>query len=438
MNLLAGTLLILVMLVACGGSSEPGPDIDATIAAAVQATAQAGSASVVDSSPTTIPTVVPSTETPSAPPTPTAVPSPTPVPLPTATPQPIFDFQDGMFRVGIDISPGMYTNVGSPSCYWARLSGFSGGASELITNDFGDEVSIVAIAASDVGFESSSCVGWNKITNTASGGPPASEFSSGTYRVGIDIAPGTYNTAGASDCYWERLSGFSGEASDIITNHFGDGGTIVTISPSDSGFKSSSCGLWKQISDATTNGNSTETSSLSISDPTTREIVVDGTINPPALAQTVHSRFVDDSVFGPLGLRWTHRTISPNENLPNGASFWSSGDSNDWRYRTYSTPDLDSFFMDSPFTLNFNGNNAISAAKKIEFLERARLVFLAFDITEIAADELVSFIDADLTLVEDVGLKVIVGPYTVSFGHTPANNAGLGYPEVFSLGIRWD
>ena len=57
-----------------------------------------------------------------------------------------------------------------------------------------------------------------------------------TYIVGLDIAPGTYVTAGAPGCYWERLSGLGGTFGEIITNGSSDGQQYVTISPSDAGF----------------------------------------------------------------------------------------------------------------------------------------------------------------------------------------------------------
>lgn len=73
---------------------------------------------------------------------------------------------------------------------------------------------------------------------------PKTTFGSGTYRVGTDIAPGTYIASGAqSSCYWERLSGFGGGMGEIVANNFGDPG-IVTIDASDAGFKTSGCGTW--------------------------------------------------------------------------------------------------------------------------------------------------------------------------------------------------
>ena len=78
----------------------------------------------------------------------------------------------------------------------------------------------------------------------------ASSFGNGTWIVGEDIEPGTYRTAGRDGCYWERLSGFSGESSDRITNGFPDADpAIVTIAVSDAGFLSEDCARWELVSD---------------------------------------------------------------------------------------------------------------------------------------------------------------------------------------------
>lgn len=70
-------------------------------------------------------------------------------------------------------------------------------------------------------------------------------FGDGTYQVGADIQPGTYRTReGSPGCYYERLSGFSGEFDDIISNGSTDAPAIVTIKPTDSGFTSQGCGTW--------------------------------------------------------------------------------------------------------------------------------------------------------------------------------------------------
>ncbi len=83
------------------------------------------------------------------------------------------------------------------------------------------------------------------VTTTAT---PRVAFSDGTYRVGPNIAPGTYQgTTTATGCYWERLSGFGGTLNEVIANYFGNAPTIVTIAATDVGFKSSGCGSWTKI-----------------------------------------------------------------------------------------------------------------------------------------------------------------------------------------------
>lgn len=77
---------------------------------------------------------------------------------------------------------------------------------------------------------------------------PQVSFGGGTFRVGTDIVPGTYrNSDSSGGCYWERLRGFSGTLPDIIANDFTNDIAIVTISPSDVGFKSERCGTWSKI-----------------------------------------------------------------------------------------------------------------------------------------------------------------------------------------------
>jgi hypothetical protein len=66
-----------------------------------------------------------------------------------------------------------------------------------------------------------------------------------TLRVGRDIAPGTYRTrTPAHNCYWARLSGFSGKLRDVKVNDFASGFMVVTIRRHDRGFQSSGCGKW--------------------------------------------------------------------------------------------------------------------------------------------------------------------------------------------------
>jgi len=72
-------------------------------------------------------------------------------------------FGDGTFMVGRDIAPGQYRNDGAGSCYWSRLSGFSGELGTIIANDNADGSTIVEIAPGDAGFRSTRCGTWSQL-----------------------------------------------------------------------------------------------------------------------------------------------------------------------------------------------------------------------------------------------------------------------------------
>jgi hypothetical protein len=83
------------------------------------------------------------------------------------------------------------------------------------------------------------------VTVTSPTPPTVVAFPDGTYRVGVDIQPGTYQASSPTSCYWARLRGFSGGLGDIIANELYVG--IVTINPGDVGFQSHSCGSWSRV-----------------------------------------------------------------------------------------------------------------------------------------------------------------------------------------------
>ena len=80
--------------------------------------------------------------------------------------------------------------------------------------------------------------------------PEPVNFRKGTHIVGEDIEPGLYRTEGEVT-YWARLSGFSGEISEVLANEaFQDGPIIVEILKTDKGFESQGAGLWYLIDDS--------------------------------------------------------------------------------------------------------------------------------------------------------------------------------------------
>jgi hypothetical protein len=66
-------------------------------------------------------------------------------------------------------------------------------------------------------------------------------FGDGLFKVGQDIASGTYDTSGAGDCYWAELR--SSDTNDIITNNISSGPQTVRISSA--WFESNGCGTWR-------------------------------------------------------------------------------------------------------------------------------------------------------------------------------------------------
>ena len=61
------------------------------------------------------------------------------------------------------------------------------------------------------------------------------------YQVGTDIQPGIYAGLAGTDvldsCYWARLSGASGDFSDLISNENASGQFYVEVQPTDKYFK---------------------------------------------------------------------------------------------------------------------------------------------------------------------------------------------------------
>jgi hypothetical protein len=83
---------------------------------------------------------------------------------------------------------------------------------------------------------------------------PVTAFADGTYEIGIGpglVPPGKYKGVVPADsfgCYWERQNSTGGGFDAIITNGVAGKGEpiIVTIAPSDKGFKTSGCGTWSK------------------------------------------------------------------------------------------------------------------------------------------------------------------------------------------------
>src|SRR5690606_35818595 len=72
---------------------------------------------------------------------------------------------DGYYRIGFDLSPGIYRSddASDDYCYWARLTDASGDSDDIIDNDGGGGIRIVQVEPTDAFLEVSSCGTWTKI-----------------------------------------------------------------------------------------------------------------------------------------------------------------------------------------------------------------------------------------------------------------------------------
>lgn len=183
---------------------------------------------------------------------PTNTPFPTntnapPPPTDTATVAPTADpnlIRPGTYIVGSDIQPGIYTgNAGEGlfgTCYWERLKDLSGSFDAILANDNGVGNFYLEIRQGDYALKTDCELAYLPTLPA----PPA-EFPSGimagTYLVGIDIQPGTYQGQAGTDvletCYWERLSNVSGEFDGILANDNGVGQYYVQVQPGDFALK---------------------------------------------------------------------------------------------------------------------------------------------------------------------------------------------------------
>ncbi|MEV5874477.1 hypothetical protein AB0L75_09660 [Streptomyces sp. NPDC052101] len=158
---------------------------------------------------------------------------------------------DGEYRIGSDMRPGTYRTSGNTDdqCYWERAKDAKGETDSTLANENVTGTGYVTVKASDKIFKSSGCKDWEAVDPAAKGTPArAMDGDGGMYKVGTDIAPGTYRSTGNKDdsCYWERTKDAEHGLDSVIANDNVTGTAVVTISPDDAYFKTSGCGNWKK------------------------------------------------------------------------------------------------------------------------------------------------------------------------------------------------
>ena len=169
----------------------------------------------------------------------------------TRPPGPRTSFGSGTYLVGGDIVAARYFTDPVDGCYWERLSGLGGSASDIIANEFiafNAGQWIVDILRSDTAFSTDSeCGVWNHSPRRGL----QAEITAGVWLVGSQITAGRYRANASAGCYWERMRHFEGTPRGVIANDFRDsaGQVIVEIRSSDAGFHSDEdCGTWTRVS----------------------------------------------------------------------------------------------------------------------------------------------------------------------------------------------
>lgn len=168
-------------------------------------------------------------------------------------------FGDGVYVVGGDhfigaeVAPGLYrATAPTESCGSSRLLDLTEeyGWVEWIDEGWARWTAwsgfpVVEIEETDAGFFSEGCGEWSdQLTPIVAPGQP---FGDGVYVVGVDIAPGRYRTASATDeCEWRRLGTFAKPRRSLGKDD-GPLAEIAEIAPSDAGFVSSGCGAWSPL-----------------------------------------------------------------------------------------------------------------------------------------------------------------------------------------------
>ncbi|MCN9241906.1 hypothetical protein NGF19_14085 [Streptomyces sp. RY43-2] len=160
---------------------------------------------------------------------------------------------DGSYQVGKDVKPGTYrTADNSDGCYWERAKDASGEFEAILANDNVTGTSYVTIKASDKLFKTNGCADWQTVEDKPSGTPRTRKIDgdAGMLRVGVDIAPGTYTSAGNKDdgCYWERAKDALHSLDSIAANDNASGTAVVTVAASDAYFKTTGCADWTKSS----------------------------------------------------------------------------------------------------------------------------------------------------------------------------------------------
>ena len=159
--------------------------------------------------------------------------------------------RDGTWRVGAQVAVDTYiTATATARCTWERRGTGTSSSTPLLGDDRGSGQRIVTVGAGDAVLRTTGCGRWFRLADIAPS-PRATIPRGGVYSVIHHIVPGTYraSTSGGRSCYWARLSGFGGTASEVIESASTQvARPVVVIDASTVGFEATAgCGSWTRI-----------------------------------------------------------------------------------------------------------------------------------------------------------------------------------------------
>ena len=160
-------------------------------------------------------------------------------------------FGNGVHPVGLKgtaVRPGLYTSaiVLGGHCAAERQQAGTAGFVGKVASSGGR--SFLQVLITDSSVISGGCGVWTHPRIT-SYNPDRATAKVGTYRIPVDLLPGTYAAPGGSGCSWQRLSNFTGSVTSVIAQNQNPGlNPRVTIAGTDVGFTTTfGCGGWRRI-----------------------------------------------------------------------------------------------------------------------------------------------------------------------------------------------
>lgn len=122
-------------------------------------------------------------------------PGPTHAPAPPPTPGPPPVDHDGVYAVGTEILPGVYSSAGPAdggTCYWRRI----GAGGVTVDNALTKQPQIITVEATDVAFKTRGCQAWQLTPDAAPPGQTPPWLGQLQFRHNLDILNGLAGQSG--------------------------------------------------------------------------------------------------------------------------------------------------------------------------------------------------------------------------------------------------